>query len=341
MGAIKMEDPVEFQKSKGKVFAEHESHHIGPLKALVLLLRPLAMKEPVDTLCIDSFTHFKRIPIITPTPARANTSPLPAQPLNTQSTSPIHITPNTPQNTTHTTPVPPQHPTFALILSNTNTILTRAKEGISKPINCLSLHTTTTSPIPRSHVHALCDPFSEKVMLDEYNALITNRTWVLVPPIANVNIVCSMWLFWNKVNAHGSLRRSYAKLYSLSYPVDTESKFATDGDLVAAYHRLYQSLAGALKYLTFTRHALSYAVQQVCLYMHDSRESRFSALKRILEYVHGTLVMVLSMHYLLLNSLLTQMLSGLVATQCSTSGDCVFLEDNLFSWSTKRLLYLD
>ncbi|GJX63587.1 ribonuclease H-like domain-containing protein [Tanacetum coccineum] len=33
---------------------------------------------------------------------------------------------------------------------------------------------------------------------------------------------------------------------------------------------------------------LSYAVQQVCLYMHDPREPHFVALKRILRYVRGT-----------------------------------------------------
>ncbi|GKA11862.1 ribonuclease H-like domain-containing protein [Tanacetum coccineum] len=40
--------------------------------------------------------------------------------------------------------------------------------------------------------------------------------------------------------------------------------------------------------LTFTRPDLSYAVQQVCLYMHDPREPHFAALKRIMRYVQGT-----------------------------------------------------
>ncbi|GJU23832.1 ribonuclease H-like domain-containing protein [Tanacetum coccineum] len=43
-------------------------------------------------------------------------------------------------------------------------------------MNC---HVTTTSPLPRSHVHALRDPNWKGAMLDEYNALITNGTWVL------------------------------------------------------------------------------------------------------------------------------------------------------------------
>ncbi|GJX14727.1 ribonuclease H-like domain-containing protein [Tanacetum coccineum] len=42
----------------------------------------------------------------------------------------------------------------------------------------------------------------------------------------------------------------------------------------------------ALQYLTFTRPDISYAVQQICLYMHDPRDPHFSALKRILRYVY-------------------------------------------------------
>ncbi|GJV39609.1 ribonuclease H-like domain-containing protein [Tanacetum coccineum] len=64
---------------------------------------------------------------------------------------------------------------------------------------------TTTSPLPRSHVHALRDPNWNEAMLDEYNALITNGTWDLVPRPANVNVVRSMWLFKHKFNAYGSL----------------------------------------------------------------------------------------------------------------------------------------
>ncbi|GJS02611.1 ribonuclease H-like domain-containing protein [Tanacetum coccineum] len=64
-------------------------------------------------------------------------------------------------------------------------------------------------------------------------------------------------------------------------PVDMESKLGVDGDPVS-YPTLYRSLAGSLQYLTFTRPDISYAVQQVCLYMHDPREPHLFALKRIL-----------------------------------------------------------
>nr|GEZ29303.1 ribonuclease H-like domain-containing protein [Tanacetum cinerariifolium] len=71
-------------------------------------------------------------------------------------------------------------------------------------------------------------------------------------------------------------------------PVDTDTKLGPHGSPVAD-PSFYRSLAGALQYLTFTRPDLSYAVQQICLYMHDPREPHFTALKRILHYIRGTL----------------------------------------------------
>ncbi|GKC03195.1 ribonuclease H-like domain-containing protein [Tanacetum coccineum] len=83
-------------------------------------------------------------------------------------------------------------------------------------------------------------------------------------------------------------REHMFKCNSSQTPVDTESKIADDGDLVSD-PALYQSLVGSLQYLTFTRPDISYAVHQICLYMHDPQEPYLSALKWILRYVRGTL----------------------------------------------------
>ena len=68
-------------------------------------------------------------------------------------------------------------------------------------------------------------------------------------------------------------------------PVDLKSKLEEEADPKVSNPTLYRSLAGALQYLTFTRPNISYAVQQVCLFMHDPRESHFHALRRILRYI--------------------------------------------------------
>ncbi|GJZ47050.1 ribonuclease H-like domain-containing protein [Tanacetum coccineum] len=121
-------------------------------------------------------------------------------------------------------------------------------------------------------------------------------------------------------------------------PTDTESKLGSDGDPVSD-PTLYRSLAGSLQYLTFTQLDISYAVQQVCLYMHDPREPHFSALKRIARYVRGTLDYGLQ----LFSSSTTDLVAysdvdwaGCPTTRRSTSGYCVFLGNNLLSWSSKR-----
>ena len=47
----------------------------------------------------------------------------------------------------------------------------------------------------------------------------------------------------------------------------------------------YRSIVGALQYLTMTRPDLSYAVNQVCQFMHAPTTTYFEAVKRILRYL--------------------------------------------------------
>ena len=64
--------------------------------------------------------------------------------------------------------------------------------------------------------------------------------------------------------------------------VDLNPKFSTAVGAPVADPIDYRSLAGALHYLMFTCPNISYAVQQVCLHMHDPREPHLVALKQIL-----------------------------------------------------------
>jgi histone deacetylase 1/2 len=123
-----------------------------------------------------------------------------------------------------------------------------------------------------------------------------------------------------------------------STPVDTHSKLSFDGvSVVDPSH--YRSLARALQYLTFTRPDIAYAVQQICLYMHDPREPHLSALKRVLRYLQGTLDLGLHLHRTSPADLTVYTdadWAGCPDTRKSTSGYAVFLGDNLISWSSKR-----
>jgi hypothetical protein len=67
--------------------------------------------------------------------------------------------------------------------------------------------------------------------------------------------------------------------------VDLQAKLASDFGPPVLDSSLFRSIAGALQYLIFTRPDIAYAVQQICLHMHDSREPHLTAMKRILRYL--------------------------------------------------------
>ncbi|GKB25397.1 ribonuclease H-like domain-containing protein [Tanacetum coccineum] len=91
--------------------------------------------------------------------------------------------------------------------------------------------------------------------------------------------------------------------------VDIESKLGSNRDPISD-PTLYHSLAGGLQYLTFTHPDISYAVQRVCLHMHDPREPHLEALKIVLRYVRDTLDFGLQLY--------------------------ASITDNLLSWSAKQ-----
>ncbi|XP_039822643.1 uncharacterized mitochondrial protein AtMg00810-like [Panicum virgatum] len=123
-----------------------------------------------------------------------------------------------------------------------------------------------------------------------------------------------------------------------STPVDINPKLSADGPPVQDPSD-YRSLARALQWLTFTRPDIAYAVQQVCLHMHDPREPHLAALKRILRYVRDTLPLGLVLQPSRSGDLTVYSdadWAGCPDTRRSILGYAVFLGDNLVSWSSKR-----
>ncbi|KAI3706128.1 hypothetical protein L1987_76386 [Smallanthus sonchifolius] len=437
------------------------------------------------------------------------------------------------QDTTFPNPHPPPPAT------STHPMQTRSQSGIHKPRHPLSLNTETSpsiSPLPKSHVTALTDSNWKLAMTNEYEALLANNTWELVPRPANAPVIRCMWLFKHKFHADGTLERHKARLvvngksqtvgidcdetfspvvkpntirtvlslatskawpihqldvknaflhghlketvymfqppgftspshqkyvcklnrslyglkqaprawyqrfagyitkcgfkssicdtslfiyhkgdemaYLLLYvddiiltassdsllrsiikslsaefnmtdlgalhhflgiavqkqkngihlsqssyaadilsranmtnckpastPVEVGSKLSANVGAPFSNSSLYRSLAGALQYLTITRPDISYAVQQVCLFMHAPRELHFQLLKRILRYLKGTI----SQGLLISPSPSTKLTAysdadwgGCPDSRRSTSGYCVYMGDNLISWSSKR-----
>ncbi|KAK9050835.1 hypothetical protein SSX86_030191 [Deinandra increscens subsp. villosa] len=122
-------------------------------------------------------------------------------------------------------------------------------------------------------------------------------------------------------------------------PIDTKAKLSETSGVPLEDPTVYRSLAGALQYLTFTRPDLTYAVQQICRHMHAPRTDHYQALKRVLRYVQGTLSHGIIISKSSVSSLVSYTdadWAGCPDTRRSTSGYCVYLGDNILSWSSKR-----
>jgi hypothetical protein len=125
----------------------------------------------------------------------------------------------------------------------------------------------------------------------------------------------------------------------IATPIDTNAKVSAHDGPAISDPILYRSLPGALQYLTLTRPEISYAVQQVCLFMHDPRETHLNLVKRILRYIKGTTHLGLQLHRSSSNELIAYSdadWAGCPDTRKSTSGFCVFYGTNLVSWSSRR-----
>jgi hypothetical protein len=69
----------------------------------------------------------------------------------------------------------------------------------------------TPSPIPKSYRSALADANCRAAMTAEYQALIDNRTWLLVPRAPGANVVTGKWIFMLKYHSAGTLARHKAR----------------------------------------------------------------------------------------------------------------------------------
>ncbi|XP_014660319.1 uncharacterized protein LOC106804192 [Setaria italica] len=129
-----------------------------------------------------------------------------------------------------------------------------------------------------------------------------------------------------------------AECHSTETPIDTHAKLLAHDGTKLQDSSEYWSLAEALQYLTLTRPNLAYAVQQVCLFMHDPCEPHMVLNKRILCYVKGTLSSGLHIGTGLVQSLTAYSYTdwaGCPDSRRSTSSFCIYLSDNLVSWSSK------
>jgi histone deacetylase 1/2 len=138
-------------------------------------------------------------------------------------------------------------------------------------------------------------------------------------------------------------RAGMLKCTPVTTPMASSEKLsATDGTLLSSdYSTRYRSIVGGLQYLTMTRPDLSFCVNKVCQYLHAPRCVHWSAVKRILRYVQGTIShgLVLrpsSTRPDLLSAFSDAEWAGNADDRRSTGGFAIFYGGNLVSWSARK-----
>jgi hypothetical protein len=93
-------------------------------------------------------------------------------------------------------------------------MVTRRATGVTNPMDRLQLSVvvapSTLSLVPTSVRSTLADPHWRRAM-EEYEALLSNSTWDLVPRPSGANVITDKWIFKHKLKADDSLDRYKAR----------------------------------------------------------------------------------------------------------------------------------
>jgi hypothetical protein len=123
-----------------------------------------------------------------------------------------------------------------------------------------------------------------------------------------------------------------------STPYSSVSRLTKSQGTTLSNPTLFRNLVGALQYLTFTRPNLSFAVNQVCQFMHSPTDIHMIATKRILRYLYSTLhcVFLFQLGSLSLQAYVDANWASDPLDRWSTFGYVVFLGSTPITWVSKK-----
>ncbi|KAK1684898.1 hypothetical protein QYE76_045746 [Lolium multiflorum] len=184
-------------------------------------------------------------PVQRPVSPSTPISPGPASP-PAESASPVSTPPSTaassaPRSPASTAPSSSAPASSAPVTTEPRRPVTRSQHGIFRPRErtdgtvswlaaCMAHSVADPTAEPRHFQAAMTIPHWRAAMELEYNALLQNQTWRLVPPPPGANIIDSKWVFKVKKHADGSIERYKARLvakgFKQCYGLDYEDTFS-------------------------------------------------------------------------------------------------------------------
>ncbi|KAK4258396.1 hypothetical protein QN277_007851 [Acacia crassicarpa] len=125
----------------------------------------------------------------------------------------------------------------------------------------------------------------------------------------------------------------------MSTPIEKGTKLTVHSTRKPVNPTLYKSLVGSLRYLTFTRPNIMYAVGLISRYMEQPKQDHFRTAKRILRYIKGTINHGLFYTHSQDSRIVGYSDSdygGDIDDRKSTSGYAFHIGSAIFSWSSKK-----
>ena len=158
---------------------------------------------------VDLVSSSPSISPVTSSPIDHFPSTSSSSPLSSQSSSSPHSDDS--ENDLLSSIAPPVLPT------SHHPMLTRSKTGVVKPNPKYFAGSISGSIEPKTVQEALQSAQWKQAMQLEFDALMSNNTWQLVPWNSSYNIVGTKWVFKLKYNADGSIQPYKARLVAKGF----------------------------------------------------------------------------------------------------------------------------
>ncbi|KAH9785453.1 retrovirus-related pol polyprotein from transposon RE1 [Citrus sinensis] len=205
----------EFPFSTNPLFSKQNSSSVSEYKHPMFKVSSVSVPLPDPSGSSDTFIQQLQMPAASASSSSSSSQPFhnssPNQALQT-----LHPNHNPSPNQTIQLPPPHHNPSHPQALQPTHPMLTRAKSGVFKP-KFLAYSSVLGEPEPATVSQALSDSKWKAAMQAEYDALMENKTWILVPASQATKIVGCKWVFRIKYNVDGSVSKYKARLVAKGF----------------------------------------------------------------------------------------------------------------------------